>query len=117
MTKERQSLFSDELNNLDPNAWVPPESKVSNDRKPTPETKQVAEEAGFQSRPTAGQGSAPKKQRRRRTGRNAQFNIKTTPEAIEEFTAIADALDWGLGETFEKAIPLLKAEFIDKPQK
>jgi hypothetical protein len=40
----------------------------------------------FPSRSPAG---PPKQQRRRRTGRSVQFNIKATPEAIERFIAIS----------------------------
>ena len=47
--------------------------------------------------------------RRRRTGRNVQFNIKARPETIAAFTAIADANDWGFGETLEHAVALLEA--------
>jgi hypothetical protein len=37
-------------------------------------------------------GAPKQQQRRRRTGRNVQFNIKATPEAIERFIAISDRL-------------------------
>ena len=46
--------------------------------------------------------------RRRRTGRNVQFNIKARPETIAAFTAIADANDWGFGETLEHAVALME---------
>lgn len=49
--------------------------------------------------------------RRRRTGRNAQFNLKAKPETIEAYCAIADAQGWGLGETLEKAVELLEQEY------
>lgn len=51
---------------------------------------------------------APRPLRRRRTGRNAQFNIKAKPETIDAFCAIADARGWGLGETLEKAVALMQ---------
>lgn len=50
----------------------------------------------------------PKPVRRRRTGRNAQFNLKAKPETIDAFCAEADANDWGLGETLEYAVQLLE---------
>ena len=56
-----------------------------------------------------GQGDTPR--RRRRTGRNAQFNLKAKPETIETFCAIADRQGWGLGETLEKAVELLAREY------
>jgi hypothetical protein len=72
--------------------------------------KEAAQESGFKSReakaiPAETQAPA---QRRRRTGRNAQFNIKAKPETIQAFIGIADANGWGLGETLEKAVELLE---------
>ena len=49
--------------------------------------------------------------RRRRTGRNVQFNIKARAETIAAFTAIADAQDWGFGETLEHAVELLEKAY------
>lgn len=117
MSTQRSNLgFGDELEGFDPAAWTPGKAQTSNERPTSADTRKAAEAAGFQSRPT-GQGSTAARVRRRRTGRNAQFNIKTTPEAIAAFTAIADELGWGLGETFEKAIPLLEQEYLAARQK
>jgi hypothetical protein len=74
------------------------------------DTRQAAEAAGFKSREAKATEPA-KPQRRRRTGRNAQFNIKARPETIEAFYKVADANDWGLGETLEHAVALLKQKF------
>lgn len=102
----RPSLgFGDELEDLDPAAWTKPATH----RARSDEAKKAAEAAGFRSREPAASIPTPK-QRRRRTGRNAQFNLKTTPETIAMFTQIADAQGWGLGEAFEKATALLKRE-------
>ena len=51
--------------------------------------------------------------RRRRTGRNAQLNLKLRPDTIDAFYAIADAQGWGLGETMERAVALLQREISD----
>lgn len=76
----------------------------------------AAEAAGFQSRePKAAavtSGAVNKPSRRRRTGRNAQFNIKARPETIEAFYKVADANGWGLGETLEYAVALLEKEHL-----
>ncbi len=77
--------------------------------------KEAAEAAGFKSRePVKAEAKPdtpqPKQQRRRRTGRNVQFNIKTKQEAIDAFTAVADANGWGFGEAFERATELLQRE-------
>ena len=69
----------------------------------------AAEISGFKSR-EAPQAQKIKSQRRRRTGRSAQINIKTTPQAIQEIYQLADSQGWGLGETFERAISLLAVE-------
>lgn len=62
------------------------------------------------TQPGAGQGASPQPVRRRRTGRNAQFNLKARPETIQSFCAVADAQGWGLGETLEHAVTLLQRE-------
>ena len=76
-----------------------------------PDKEEIAEAAmasGFRSRePKAPE--PPKAQRRRRTGRNVQFNIKTTQETITAFCKIADENGWGLGETLERAVALLQS--------
>lgn len=116
MTKERASLgFSDELEEFNPAEWTPPKASAANDRPRKEAINQAAQAAGFKSREAkpapllagAGQG-AP---RRRRTGRNAQFNLKAKPETIEAFMAIADRQNWGLGETLEHAVELLEKTY------
>lgn len=105
--QNRQPLsFGEELDDLDPAAWAKPAAE----RIRPEETKRAAEATGFRSREPAAPAPKPKQQRRRRTGRSAQFNLKTTPETIEAFTRIADAQGWGLGEAFEKATALLERE-------
>ena len=117
MEKERSNLgFGDELDELDPKAWHPPASKVSNDRSDKTETLAAAKAAGFQSRPAA--PAAPRRgQRRRLTGRNTQFNMKARHDVIDAYCKVADAMGWGLGETLEKAVPLLEREYLDKGKK
>ena len=112
MSKQRADLgFGDELEGFDPDAWKPAPKPRAADPKPD-ETKKLAEASGFRSR--EGVPSAkPKPQRRRRTGRNAQFNIKARPETIEAFCAIADRQGWGIGETLEHAVALLDREYTD----
>jgi len=47
-------------------------------------------------------------------GRNAQFNLKARPDTIQRFCDVADAQDWGLGETLEHAVALLEREYAQK---
>jgi len=73
--------------------------------------REVSEANNFPSRaaakPAAVQEPAPT-QRRRRTGRNVQFNIKATPETIARFTALADKNGWVFGEALEHALDALE---------
>lgn len=108
MSTQRPDLgFSAEMESFDPQEWTPPKSRVANARPEKNQVRQAASAAGFQSREAAGK-AAPQQTRRRRTGRNAQFNIKARPETIEAFCRIADANGWGLGETLEHAVALLE---------
>ncbi|MBB4000259.1 stability/partitioning determinant [Aureimonas pseudogalii] len=105
--KERAPLgFGDELDSFDPLTWTNP--KAPSDKLKAADTRKAAEAAGFRSRePHEETAQTPKMQRRRRTGRNVQFNIKTKQEVIDAFVAVADLKGWGIGETFEKATELL----------
>lgn len=138
MSKERTDLgFGEALDDFNPAEWTPKPVKAANDRQAKAATAKAAEAAGFKSREAkagvaapveaapsapepvrAGQGaqlpSAPPEalqQRRRRTGRNTQFNLKTRPETIEAYCALADRMGWGLGETLERAVVLLEAKY------
>ncbi len=116
--KDRPSLgFGDELDDFDPAAWSKPKPPVA--KPAAEEARKAAEAAGFRSRepgragelPTAASIPTPAlQQRRRRTGRNVQFNIKARAETIEAFTRVADANGWGFGEAFERATELLERE-------
>lgn len=98
------------------------------DFKPKPparpeQVKAIAEQAGFRSRDplaqdrpaeTTGQPEpsttaqpAKREQRRHRTGRNQQLNLKVRAQDAETFYAIADAQGWVLGEAFARAITAL----------
>lgn len=72
--------------------------------------REVSEANNFPSR--APERAPPTKavivQRRRRTGRNVQFNIKATPETIARFTALADKHGLVFGELLERAIEALE---------
>lgn len=114
MPKERADLgFGDELDGFDPLDWQKgrgPQSQLTPD-----ETREIAASAGFKSReprePPVVSGAGGKDVRRRRTGRNAQFNVKAKPETIQSFCEIADQNGWGLGETFEQAVALLQSAY------
>jgi len=68
--------------------------------------RQVSEENNFPSRAAERMMAAPKLvvQRRRRTGRNVQFNIKATSETIARFTALADKRGVPFGELLNQLL-------------
>ena len=101
------------LAGFDPAEWSPAARSGPAPRPVAEATRAAAARAGFPSRegPVAAPPPAPAAPpRRRRTGRNAQLNLKLRPESIAAFCAIADENDWGLGETFERALALLQAD-------
>ena len=108
MTKQRASLGFDTAAEWEVAAPPHPRPDAGSARK-------AAEATGFHSREAAPQrpagqgGQAPV--RRRRTGRNAQFNLKARPDTIQSFCDVADAKGWGLGETLEHAVALLQREY------
>jgi hypothetical protein len=107
METTRSSIFDD----MDLSDFQPKKDKPARHDQET--TKEAAQKAGFKSREAqpAPVKTAPPVQRRRRTGRNAQFNIKAKPDTIQLFMQVADAQEWGLGETLEKAVELLLREY------
>lgn len=114
MTDNRADLgFADALEDFNASDWMPRAPAV-NEKPPKVATEKAAAAAGFRSREPqpeqVKQAVRSDPPRRRRTGRNAQFNLKARPETIEEFCAIADAQGWGLGETLERAVALLQRE-------
>lgn len=130
MSKERASLgFGDELADFKTDDWAPKPAGNANSRPDPAVSRKAAEAAGFRSREPKPAAPAPiepaavsgvgqgAQQRRRRTGRNVQFNLKTKAETIEAFCAIADRQGWGLGETFEFAVELLEGKYPGKARK
>lgn len=122
--KERADLgFADALADFDPADWSPKVAPKPPARPEKTGTRKAAAAAGFRSRepkpePESGPESEPgpgrageAPVRRRRTGRNTQFNLKARAETIEAFCAVADQQGWGLGETLEYAVALLEREY------
>lgn len=110
MNNERTSLgfeevevegFADVLN--DPKAILSTLAKKPKPQAPREKVIAAAEAVGFRSR-----------ERRRRTGRNAQLNLKVSPETRAQFYAIADENNLGLGEAFEEALEMLSDKYATK---
>jgi hypothetical protein len=90
--------------------------------EPKPKTKpialeqieQVAEANNFPSRQAQPSrtppASSPRKQQRRyKTGRNQQINVKATSQVIERFYKLADAKRVPLGELLRQALDALES--------
>lgn len=98
MTGRAKIGFGDALGGLSDFAPAPRQ-------RPTVPAKEVAEAAGFVSREVKPEPEAPvRQQRRHRTGRSAQINIKAKPETIAAFYAWADKQGLSVAEAFEVAI-------------
>jgi hypothetical protein len=111
MTGERAGIFGDD--ELDVSDFKPksPATMIEHPAA-TEQVRVISEAVNFRSRdPKPAPENPPRReQRRHRTGRNVQLNIKARAEAIEAFYAITDHENWVLGETFERAVEALKRE-------
>ncbi|AUN33929.1 stability/partitioning determinant [Niveispirillum cyanobacteriorum] len=120
MTKTRASIFGEGEGGLDLSGFAP---KAARDIQapPADAIRAVSEAARFPSREakpapaiTAPPPPARREQRRHRTGRNVQFNIRARQETIDTFLAIADREGWVLGEVLEHAIAALERELASQ---
>lgn len=114
MSKTRASIFGNEADPLDLSGFAP-KGPQDIQAPPAAAIRAVSEAARFPSRearPAAPPPPAPVKreQRRHRTGRNVQFNIRARQETIDTFLAIADREGWVLGEVLEHAMAALERE-------
>ena len=115
MAEERASIFGDD--ELDVSDFKPKTpANVVEHPATVEQVRVVSEAANFRSREPKPAPSNPirREQRRHRTGRNVQLNIKARAGAIEAFYAIADREHWVLGETFERAIEALIRELAQE---
>jgi hypothetical protein len=116
MSGDRASIFgTDDEFDVSGFAPKPAEKPAAKPAVKREQVRAVSEAASFRSRePKAAPVvlAAPQKreQRRYRTGRNAQLNIKIKPETLEDFYALVDRTGWVQGEAFERAIEALKRE-------
>lgn len=109
MSGERASIF-ETADDFDVSGFTP--KPVEKPAAKPEQVRAVSEAASFRSRePKSAPAVASKRdQRRYRTGRNAQLNIKIKPETLEDFYALVDQTGWVQGEAFERAIEALKRE-------
>jgi hypothetical protein len=131
-SNERASIFDDDMD-IDVSSFAArPKARATEAKADREMIRAVAEERGFPSREAlktqAPYTEAPKPelqkyepqkhepmlQRRYRTGRNRQLNLKVTDEALRRFYALADLQGKVLGEVFEQAVEALEAQLSDK---
>jgi hypothetical protein len=94
---------ADPLDDISDFASAPAKSKP-----PAAAVRKVSEANGF----TGNRAPAPAKQpvqRRHRTGRNVQLNIKASRATIDAFIALSEAEGWVLGETLDHLLQNWKA--------
>jgi hypothetical protein len=115
MPKERASFFED-AQDIDLSVFSAKSTEEG--RAPAPEkVKAVAKAANFPSRespPTPPKAAKTRAPRVYRTGRNVQFNVKASREAVDAFYAITEKQDWVLGETLDRAVAALQRELDAK---
>lgn len=108
---ERAGIFDNGMD-FDISGFAP-KKPVPQETKPPVETvRALSEAARFPSREAAPPPppvvvEVKRDQRRYRTGRNVQLNIKVRAETLDAFYKIADSEGWVLGETLERAVEAL----------
>lgn len=112
---ERASIF-DSSEEIDVSGFEP---KKINPKAPVPAevVRSVAEEANFVSREPVKSRKAraqKKEQRRHRTGRNVQVNIKASQATVDRFNAIVEAQDWVTGYVLERGVAALERELASR---
>lgn len=103
----RASIF--EKPKLDISGFTP---RTDDPARPPPEQlDELTRGSKFRSREVVQKEPATRvQQRRRRTGRNVQFNIRATQQVVDEFKALSESNDWPDGLTLEKALRALQRE-------
>lgn len=133
MAKTRSSIFDDgdDSADLDLGAFAP-KAAPDTAAPPLDQVRAVSEASRFPSReskprpprapkaapvvaaPTPAVASeplsAPREQRRHRTGRNVQLNMKVRQEDVDTLLAIGAAQKWVQGEVLEHALAALQRE-------
>jgi hypothetical protein len=100
----RASIF--EKPTLDISGFAP---RTDDARRPQPaQLDELTRGSKFRSREGVEPEATRIQQRRRRTGRNVQFNIRATQQVIDDFKALSEQMDWPDGLTLERALEALR---------
>ena len=116
MSAPRAGVFEDDLSDFAPKLRAPAAARPE-------EVRALAEGTAFRSRdPQTAPLSTPlpsgrREQRRYRTGRNVQLNLKVRQEAADTFYLLADRTGLVLGEVFEQAVEALARELSESDSK
>jgi len=107
---ERAGIFDNGMD-FDVSGFAPKQPTPPEKKPPVETVRAISEAARFPSReavaPPTPVAEVKRDQRRYRTGRNVQLNIKVKAETLEAFYKIADREGWVLGETLERAVKAL----------
>ena len=114
---KRSSIFSVD-SGIDLSGFSP-KTRTESSAPAAEQVKAVSQSANFKSResqtpkietPSKAEAAPKRPSRRYRTGRNVQFNTKVRAETLDAIYAIAEAQDWVLGYTLERAVGALQRE-------
>jgi hypothetical protein len=108
MGDKRASIFDDEESDFDVSDFAQPQRSAARARPD--DVRRISEAQDFKSRESAPQP----RQRRHRTGRNMQLNMKVRPEAAERLNSLCDVHGWVQGEALEYALDALEREIASK---
>ena len=107
---KRANIFEDaaelDIDSFKPEAAPAPEPDLA-------KLKVISEASNFlsrQAKPLQAPAPVKREQRRHRTGRNVQLNIKATQVAIDEFNALCQEQNWVTGEALERMLAAIKRE-------
>lgn len=82
--------------------------KPQRPKPPMAAVRKVTADNGFTGSRTPPASPPRTVQRRHRTGRNVQLNLKVTATTLARFTALADRKNWLFAETLERALDALE---------
>ena|SRR5579862_4078115 len=107
---ERAGIFDNGVD-FDVSGFAPKQPAPQEKKPPVETVRALSEAARFPSREAAPPPpvvvEVKRDQRRYRTGRNVQLNIKVKAVTLDAFYKIADREGWVLGETLERAVQAL----------
>lgn len=102
MGEKRAPIFEDD--DFDVSDFEQP--RQSQPRAQADDVRRISEAQNFQSR----EATPKSRQRRHRTGRNMQLNMKVRPETAKRLNRLCDERGWVQGEALEHALDALEKD-------